>query len=195
MEWQYGLLITFSGHFSRRVFFFLNAVLYLLLPGSLVLCIIERRRTSGCGCLSYSLTWSERERRGLCGMRSIYDRAADDESDFCADTSSVVHFGEAKIRLLIPMVIIGIISLAVLYPLVGWEFTQPLDEAKTLRALNIQSILNPLFFNHIGVGEKFWNWIDLAISVGLVCLAALRHRVMLISGLCCPAFGLCSMPP
>ena len=81
-----------------------------------------------------------------------------------------------KIKLLIPMIAIGILSLAILYPLVGWEFTQPMDEAQTLRAPNIPSILNPWFLNQIGVGEKFWNWIGLLASLGLACLAAWRLR-------------------
>jgi hypothetical protein len=81
-----------------------------------------------------------------------------------------------KVRFLIPMVIVGLVSLGILYPLVGMEFMQPLDEAKVLRAPNFISILNPLFFNSIGAGEKFWNWTGLILSVGLGSVTAIRLK-------------------
>jgi hypothetical protein len=176
-----GVAILASYHFfrpfqSKGVFLF-KSVLYLLLPGSLVLCIIGAQEDVWMW-LFVILAYLTRERTlrvawyavilaiGLLMTKAI----------FVLILIPLFILEKQKIRLLIPMIIVGIISLAILYPLVGWEFTQPLDEAKTLRAPNIQSILNPLFFNHIGVGEKFWNWIGLAISVGLACLAALRLR-------------------
>jgi hypothetical protein len=70
----------------------------------------------------------------------------------------------------------GLVVLILLYALVGLEFTQPLGEADTLRSPNILSVVNPLFFDVIGVGQKFWNWVGLVTTVGISCLTAWRLR-------------------
>lgn len=70
----------------------------------------------------------------------------------------------------------GLVVLVVLYSLVGLEFTQPLGEADTLRAPNMLSVLNPWSFNTIGVGQGFWNWVGLVITLAVSCAAAWRLR-------------------
>jgi hypothetical protein len=176
-----GVALWASWHFFRsfqsRGEFLFKSLLYLLLPGSLVLCIIGAQEDVWMW-LFVILAYLIRERTvrvewyaivlaiGLLMSKAI----------FVLILVPLFILEKQKIRFLIPMIVIGILSLAVLYPLVGWEFTQPLDEAQTLRAPNIPSILNPWFYNQIGVGQKFWNWIGLAASVGLACLAALRLR-------------------
>ncbi|MCE7068673.1 hypothetical protein LZG74_00065 [Dyadobacter sp. CY327] len=184
-----GVALWASYHFFRpfqsRGIFLFKSLLYYLLPGGLVLCIIGAQEDVWMW-LFVILAYLVRERTlrvewyalvlalGLLMTKAI----------FVLILVPLFILEKHKLRLVIPMAIVGVISLAILYPLVGWEFTQPLDEAKTLRAPNIPAIINPWFFNHIGVGEKFWNWIGLVISVGLACLAALRlqkadFRVML----------------
>lgn len=176
-----GVALWASWHFFRsfqsKGDFLFKSLLYLLLPGSLVLCIIGAQEDVWMW-LFVILAYLLRERTvrvewyavvlaiGLLMTKAI----------FVLILVPLFILEKQKIRFLIPMIIIGILSLAILYPLVGWEFTQPLDEAQTLRAPNIPSILNPWFYNQIGVGQKFWNWIGLAASVGLACLAALRLR-------------------
>ncbi len=176
-----GVALWASWHFFRsfqsKGDFLFKSLLYLLLPGSLVLCIIGAQEDVWMW-LFVILAYLLRERTvrvewyavvlaiGLLTTKAI----------FVLILVPLFILEKQKIRFLIPMVIVGILSLAILYPLVGWEFTQPLDEAQTLRAPNIPSILNPWFYNEIGVGQKFWNWIGLAASVGLACLAALRLR-------------------
>jgi hypothetical protein len=176
-----GAALWASYHFFRpfqsRGAFLFKSILYFLLPGALVLCIVGAQEDVWMW-LFVILAYLVRERTlrvewyalilafGLLMTKAI----------FVLILVPLFLLEKHKLRFVIPMAIVGIISLAILYPLVGWEFMQPLDEAKTLRAPNIPAILNPLFFNEIGVGEKFWNWIGLVISVGLACLAALRLK-------------------
>jgi hypothetical protein len=184
-----GIALLASYHFFRpfqtRGTFLFRALIYLLLPGSLVLCIIGAQEDVWMW-LFVILAYLLRERTlrvewyaivlaiGLLMTKAI----------FVLIMVPLFLLEKQKVRFVIPIAIIGIVSLGILYPLVGFEFMQPLDEAKTLRAPNIPSILNPWFYNSIGVGEKFWNWIGLVASVGLACISAwrLRHadfRVML----------------
>lgn len=184
-----GIALLASYHFFRpfqtRGTFLFRALIYLLLPGSLVLCIIGAQEDVWMW-LFVILAYLLRERTlrvewyaivlaiGLLMTKAI----------FVLIMVPLFLLEKQKVRFVIPIAIIGIVSLGTLYPLVGFEFMQPLDEAKTLRAPNIPSILNPWFYNSIGVGEKFWNWIGLVASVGLACISAwrLRHadfRVML----------------
>jgi len=176
-----GIALLVSYHFFRpfqsRGTFLFRALIYLLLPGSLVLCVIGAQEDVWMW-LFVILAYLVRERTlrvewyaiilaiGLLTTKAI----------FVLIMVPLFLLEKQKVRFVIPIAIIGIISLGILYPLVGMEFMQPLDEAKTLRAPNIQSILNPWFYNSIGVGEKFWNWIGLVASVGLACISAWRLR-------------------
>lgn len=176
-----GIALLISYHFFRpfqtRGTFLFRALIYLVLPGSLVLCIIGAQEDVWMW-LFVILAYLVRERTlrvewyaiilaiGLLMTKAI----------FVLIMVPLFLLEKQKIRFVIPIAIIGIISLAILYPLVGLEFMQPLDEAKTLRAPNIPSVLNPWFYNSIGVGEKFWNWIGLVASVGLACISAWRLR-------------------
>ena len=184
-----GIALWVSWHFFRpfqsRGAFLFKALIYFILPGSLVLCIIGAQEDVWMW-LFVVLAYLVREKTvrvewfavvlaiGLLMTKAI----------FVLILVPLFLLEKHKIRFVVPMAVIGIISLGILYPLVGWEFTQPLDEAKVLRAPNILSLINPWFYDGIGVGEKFWNWIGLAVAVGLACLAAFRlqnadFRIML----------------
>jgi len=176
-----GIAVFISWHFLRpfqsRGTLLFRALVYYVLPGSLILCIVGAQEDVWMW-LFVVLAYLVRERTvrvewyafilaiGLLMTKAI----------FVLILIPLFFLEKQKIRFLIPMAIVGILSLAILYPLVGWEFTQPLGEASTLRAPNIPSVLNPWFYNGIGVGEGFWNWIGLAVSVGLACFAAWRLR-------------------
>lgn len=176
-----GVALLVSYHFFRpfqsRGTFLFRALIYLLLPGSLVLCVIGAQEDVWMW-LFVILAYLVRERTlrvewyaiilaiGLLMTKAI----------FVLILVPLFLLEKQKVRFVIPIAVIGIISLAILYPLVGLEFMQPLDEAQTLRAPNIPSILNPWFYNSIGVGEKFWNLIGLVASVGLACISAWRLR-------------------
>lgn len=83
-----------------------------------------------------------------------------------------------KLLFALPIAIVGVVSFGVLYSMVGWEFLQPLDEAKILRAPNVLSVVNPVLFNSIGVGADFWNWLALLLTVamGVVTLHKFRNE-------------------
>lgn len=176
-----GVALLASYHFFRpfqsRGAFLFRALIYLLLPGSLVLCVIGAQEDVWMW-LFVILAYLLRERTlrvewyaAILAIGLLMTKAI-----FVLIMVPLFLLEKQKIRFVIPIAIIGIISLAVLYPLVGLEFMQPLDEAKTLRAPNIPSVLNPWFYNSIGVGEKIWNWIGLVASVGLACISAWRLR-------------------
>jgi hypothetical protein len=176
-----GVALLVSWHFFRpfqpRASFLFKALLYLLLPGSLVLCIVGAQEDVWMW-LFVVLAYLIRERTVqvewyavILGLALLTTKAI-----FVLILVPLFLIEKQKIRFLIPLVSIGLISLAILYPLVGMEFMQPMDEAKVLRAPNILSVINPWFFNSIGVGEKFWNWIGLLTSVGLASLAAIRSQ-------------------
>jgi hypothetical protein len=176
-----GVALLVSWHFFRpfqsRAVFLYRSIIYLLLPGSLVLCIVGAQEDVWMW-LFVVLAYLIRERTlrvewfaAILAIGLLMTKAI-----FILILVPLFLLEKQKIRFIIPMAIIGILSLGILYPLVGMEFMQPMDEAKVLRAPNILSVVNPWFFNSIGVGEKFWNWIGLVTSVGLACLAALRMK-------------------
>ncbi|TLU99965.1 hypothetical protein [Dyadobacter luticola] len=176
-----GVALLISYHFFRpfqsKGAMLVKSIIYLLLPGSLVLCVIGAQEDVWMW-LFVTLAYWARERTlrvewyaAILAIGLLMTKAI-----FILIFLPLFILEKEKIRFLIPIAIIGVASLAILYPIVGWEFMQPLDEAKTLRAPNIQSVINPWFLNNIGVGEKFWNWVGLTISVGLACLSAWRLR-------------------
>ncbi len=157
--------------------FLFKALLYYLLPGSLALCALGAQEDVGMW-LFVVLAYLLRQRTGRVEVYALVLALGLLLTKAILVLIFVPLFilEKEKIRFLITMAVVGAVSLAILYPLVGWEFTQPLDEADTLRAPNIPSVLNPWFFNKIGVGEKFWNWVGLLLSVGLGSWTAWRWR-------------------
>ncbi len=184
-----GLALWVSWHFYRsfqsKGTFLYRALIYYVLPGSLILCVVGAQEDVWMW-LFVALAYLVRERKVSVTWYSVILAIGllMTKAIFVLILVPLFFLEKEKVKFMIPMIIIGILSLGILYPLVGWEFTQPMDEAQTLRAPNVPAILNPWFYNHIGVGQKFWNWIGLVASVGLACIAAwrLRHadfRVML----------------
>ncbi|PWJ56658.1 hypothetical protein CLV98_111152 [Dyadobacter jejuensis] len=154
-----------------------KAMVYLLFPGSLVLCIIGAQEDVWMW-LFVVLAYLVQKRTGKVTWYAVILAIGllTTKAIFVLILFPLFLIEKEKIRFLVPMAAIGLLSLAILYPLVGWEFMQPLDEAKTLRAPNIPAVINPWFANQIGVGEKFWNWIGLLLSLGLGSWTALRFQ-------------------
>lgn len=176
-----GIALLLTWHFYRALLnkgdFLFKALLYFMFPGALMLCIIGAQEDVWMW-LFVVLAYLVRERTlrvewyafilaiGLLMTKAI----------FVLILIPLFLLEKQKIRFAIPIVLVGIVTLGILYPLVGMEFMQPMDEAKVLRAPNILSVINPWFHNTIGVGEKFWNWIGLVISLSLASWAAFRLR-------------------
>ncbi|MPR33506.1 hypothetical protein [Salmonirosea aquatica] len=176
-----ALALWVSWHLYRAKLsdsnFLFKALLYYLLPGSLVLCVVGAQEDVWMW-LFVIVAFLFRQRTGrvevyafLLALGLLLTKAI-----LVLILVPLFIIEKEKLRFVLTMALVGAVSLAVLYPLVGWEFTQPLDEAKVLRAPNLLSVLNPWFFNKIGVGEKFWNWIGLLISVGVGSWMAWRLR-------------------
>ncbi|GAB3180463.1 hypothetical protein [Telluribacter humicola] len=176
-----GVALALSWLFYRnsqpREVLLYKALLYLILPGSLILCVVGAQEDVWMW-LFVVLAWLVRQRTqsvvayslvlalGLLMTKAI----------FVLILVPLFLLETDKIRMLLTLSGVGIVTLAILYSLVGWEFTQPIGEASVLRAPNVLSVLNPWAMNSIGTGEKFWNWIGLLVSVGLGTLAAWRLR-------------------
>lgn len=157
--------------------FLYRALVYYLLPGSLILCVVGAQEDVWMW-LFVILAYLYRQRTGrvevyagILALGLLITKAI-----FVLILVPLFLLEREKIRFAWVMGAVGAVSLAILYPLVGWEFTQPLDEAKVLRAPNILSVINPWFFDRIGVGEKFWNWVGLVLSVSLGSWTAWRLR-------------------
>ncbi len=176
-----ALALWVSWYFYRsrlsKADFLFKALLYYLLPGSLVLCVVGAQEDVWMW-LFVVLAYLLRQRTDRVEVYALVLALGLLLTKAILVLIFVPLFilEKKKVRFLVVMALVGAVSLAILYPLVGWEFTQPLDEAKTLRAPNIPAILNPWFFNQIGVGEKIWNWVGLILSVGLGSWTAWRWR-------------------
>lgn len=154
-----------------------KVLLYYLLPGSLILCVVGAQEDVWMW-LFVIVAYLYRQRTGrvevyalILAMALLLTKAI-----FVLILAPLFFLEKEKIRFVVVMALVGATSLAILYPLVGWEFTQPLDEAKVLRAPNVLSVLNPWFFDSMGVGETFWNWFGLVVSVGMGSWTAWRFR-------------------
>ena len=176
-----GVAIWVSWHFFRPFFtsgkLIFYSFIYLLLPGSLVLCVVAAQEDVWMW-LFVVLAYLVREKTLKVVLYSIVLAFGllMTKAIFVLILVPLFLLEKEKIQFLIPMILIGATSFGILYWLVGWEFLQPLDEAQTLRAPNIPSIINPLFHNTIGVGQKFWNWVGLLSSLGLGIWATWRLR-------------------
>lgn len=176
-----GVAVWLSWHFYRPLqskgTFLFRALIYFLLPGSLIMCVIAAQEDVWMWTFVV-LAYLVRVRTGrvewyalFLALGLLWTKAI-----FVLILAPLFIYEKQKIRFAIPIALVGIISISILYPLVGLEFMQPMDEAQTLRAPNIPAIINPWFYNTIGVGESFWNSIGLLIPLGLASLAAYRLR-------------------
>lgn len=176
-----ALAVWVSWHLYRTRLssaeFLYKALLYYILPGSLILCVVGAQEDVWMW-LFVIVAYLYRKRTGRVEVYALILAVALllTKAIFVLILVPLFFLEKEKIRFMVVMAVVGVISLAILYPLVGWEFTQPLDEAKVLRAPNVLSVLNPWFFDSIGVGEKFWNWVGLVVSVGLGSWTAWRFR-------------------
>ncbi len=157
--------------------FLYKALLYYLLPGSLILCVVGAQEDVWMW-LFVIVAYLYRQRTGRVEVYALVLAVALllTKAIFVLILVPLFFLEKDKVRFVLVMAAVGGLSLAILYPLVGWEFTQPLDEADTLRAPNVLSVLNPWFFNHLGVGQKIWNWVGLVVSVGAGVWTSWRFR-------------------
>lgn len=166
----------FKQHLTRNSFFF-KSLLYFLLPGSLVLCVLGAQEDIWMW-LFFVLAVVVRKRTGsvvaysfLLALGILTTKAI-----FVLFFLPLFLLEKQKWHFTWPLVLTGVLSLVALYLNVGMEFLQPIGEADTLRAPNVVSVLNPWTFDTIGMGKGFWNWLGLFATLSLGCVGAFRWK-------------------
>ena len=150
---------------------------YLCLPASLVLCVVGGQEDTWTWLFVGLAGWAFCRKQSYVWYGSLLVIGLlSTKATFVLVLPALLLLAKKPFRLFGVLSIWGLVVLGILYSLVGWEFTQPLGEADTLRAPNVLSIINPWFFDAIGVGQGFWNWVGLLVTVGVSCLSAWRLR-------------------
>lgn len=155
-----------------------RSLLYLLLPGSLVLCVLGGQEDVWMWLMlvvSY-LLWQRTQRIEWFGVGLVvgfmFTKAV-----FILVGPALLFLVPKPVRWMAAAAIVGVVTLAVLYHFTGWLWLeQPLHEAATLRAPNWLSVTNPLTMNVLGAGAKRWNWLGLLLTTGVGALLAYRLR-------------------
>ncbi len=152
-------------------------LLYLCLPAPLILCVIGGQEDVWAWLFVALAGWGYCRKQSYVWYGSLLVLGLlSTKATFILVLPALLVLSKNHLRLFGVLAVWGLATLGVLYGLVGWEFTQPLGEADTLRAPNILSVINPWFFDTIGVGQGFWNWVGLLVTVGVSCLTAWRLR-------------------
>ncbi|MEZ4904278.1 MAG: hypothetical protein R2822_22275 [Spirosomataceae bacterium] len=155
-----------------------RSLIYLLLPGSLVLCVLGGQEDVWLWLMLICayLIWQRTQQVVWFGVALVIG--------FLFTKAVFILIGPALL-LLVPKpmkwltaaALIGVLFLGVLYYYTEWLWLeQPLHEAATLRAPNLLSVLNPLCFDTLKAGHKVWNWVGLTSTVGVGTWMAFRVR-------------------
>lgn len=160
---------------SERLF---RSLLYLLLPGSLVLCVLGGQEDVWMWLMFIGayLVWQRTQRVEWFGVGLVvgflFTKAV-----FILVGPALLFLVPKPIRWISAAAVAGLVSLAVLYHTTEWLWLeQPMNEAATLRAPNWLSVANPLTFDVLGAGAKRWNWVGLLLTTGLGTILAYRLR-------------------
>ena len=160
---------------SERLF---RSLLYLLLPGSLVLCVLGGQEDVWMWLMFIGayLVWQRTQRVEWLGVGLVvgflFTKAV-----FILVGPALLFLVPKPIRWISAAAVAGVVSLAVLYHTTEWLWLeQPMNEAATLRAPNWLSVANPLTFDVLGAGAKRWNWVGLLLTTGLGTILAYRLR-------------------
>jgi len=165
-----GLAVWLTNHFYKGEYSkaerMWKSLIYLALPGSLMLCIVGGQEDVWMWVVVL-IAFLYKQKTGNTYLFSLILAVGllITKAIFVLVIIPLFWIDKQKLKFAIPMMVVGIITLAMLLPVVGWDFLQPLDEAKVLRAPNLLSVLNPLLFNSIAIGSKFWNWAALIFTL------------------------------
>lgn len=175
-----GIAVALSCFFYRPVqakaTFRFRSLIYFVLPGSLILCVLGAQEDIWIW-LFFTLAVLVRKKTGSVVLYSFVLALGilTTKAIFVLFLLPLFLLEKEKLRFCWPMALSGAVSVAVLYATAGTEFLQPVDEAGTLRAPNIVSVINPWLYDSIGMGRSFWNW------AGLLCTLAAGSAAALIS--------------
>lgn len=176
-----GTAVALSYFFYRPVLskekFGFRSLVYFILPGSLILCVLGAQEDVWIW-LFFALAVLVRRKTGstiaysfILALGVLTTKAV-----FVLFLLPLFLLEKEKVRFSWPLLLSGAASLALLYTMVGTEFLQPMNEADTLRAPNLVSVINPWLYNSIGMGKSFWNWAGLLCTVFTGCLAAFKWK-------------------
>lgn len=176
-----GLALVITYYFYKptvtRSALLTRLLVYMCLPASFVLCVVGGQEDVWTWLFVALAGWAFYSKKSYVLYGSLLVMGLlSTKATFVLVLPALLVLARNQYRLFVVMAFWGLAVLVILYSLVGLEFTQPLGEADTLRAPNLLSVINPWFFDAIGVGQKFWNWVGLVTTVGISCLVAWRLR-------------------
>jgi len=176
-----GLAVKLTWDFYKpvtdRAKLYYCSLIYFLLPGSLILSVIGAQEDVWIWLfITAAVVAGKRKDRIVLYSLILALGVLVTKAIFVLFLLPLFLLEKDKWRFSLPLAAVGVVSLGVLYTLVGDAFLQPVGEADTLRAPNLISILNPLFSNHLRAGEGYWNWTGLLITVTVGLIATLKWR-------------------
>jgi len=158
-----------------------RSLIYLLLPGSLVLCVLGGQEDVWLWLMLIGafLLWQRTQRVECFGVALVVGFMFT-KAIFILVGPALLLLVPKLVRWLSAATIAGLLCLGILYFYTEWLWLeQPLNEAATLRAPNLLSILNPLTFDMLQAGSKVWNWLGLLVTItaGIGMAFRVRHLV------------------
>ncbi len=154
-----------------------RALLYLLLPISLVLSVLGGQEDAlmwlfGAWAL---LDWHRRRsdfRLGLIlGVGFVVTKAI-----LILTLIPLFFLVINRWRYVLGLLVVGLPTLAIMYALAGLQFLEPVQQANDPRAPNVWTILRPVLGSVVPLGQKLLNWVGLVAVLGVGSYAALRYR-------------------
>jgi hypothetical protein len=175
--WSTNQFYTHQIPKNERIY---RSLIYLLLPGALVLCVLGGQEDVWMWLMLTGAYWGwQRTQRvewfgvGLV-IGFMFTKAV-----FILVGPALLLLVPKPLKWLTSAAVIGVVFLALLYHYTEWLWLeQPLNEAATLRAPNWLSVINPLTLNVLGAGAKGWNWLGLLATAGGGTLMAYRVRYL-----------------
>lgn len=163
---------------KKRSNHYFLAFLYLFMPGALVLCVFGGQEDVWLWLTVISAYWlAQRTGRWEWFGVGIVVGFMLTKAVFVLIGPALLLLAPKPQRWLGSLILVGLVCLGLLHHYTGWLWLeQPMNEAATLRAPNLISVLNPLFFDTLGAGQKYWNWIGLLLTTGAGTWLAFRLR-------------------
>ncbi|WP_128545945.1 hypothetical protein [Larkinella soli] len=161
----------------------LLAILYLILPAPLVICLLGGQEDIALWLFGL-LTMGVARRRGQSGKGAglsigliMAVALLTLKLTFVMIAFPVFFLLKDKIRWIAGLALPGIPALVILYALMGWLFLMPVQHGELPFSPNLSTVLRPLigvFFNEIPL--KTMNWVAALATIGLLSATGYRFR-------------------
>ncbi|WP_077923832.1 hypothetical protein [Spirosoma sp. 209] len=156
---------------------FQKAILYLLLPISMVLSVLSGQEDELMWLFGVWALMAWRHRQDdlsvglVLGLGMVVTKAI-----LVLTLIPVFFLVRNQLRYVAGLLLVGLPALAIMYGLVGLEFLEPVQQANDPRTPNIWTVLRPLLGSVIPLGQKSLNWVGLASILAFGCYVAYRNR-------------------